>query len=154
MLLSLVLRRSRAPNSPITLPPLLRDKLTASLKRGASLIYTFGLLRKGVGVCHGVGGSVFALLAVADATADMPGKDHDVVGPRALSAAVHLAHLAVDYASRTQRGEMRTPDRPWSLYEGAAGMCCAWAEVLRRVNGARRGLEVGCGMPAYDDLAF
>ena len=64
--------------------------------------------------------------------------------------ATHLAQLAASYEKLTTNGEMSIPDRPYSLYEGAAGMCCAWGEVLRRIDG-REG--AGRGMPAFDDLA-
>ena len=59
---------------------------------------------------------------------------------------------------------MNTPDYPYSLYGGVAGMCCAWVEVLRRLDGLISpsvvgGLErqdrfVGYGMPAYDDFGW
>ena len=29
---------------------------------------------------------------------------------------------------------MLSPDYPHTLYGGVAGMCCAWAEVVRRVD--------------------
>jgi hypothetical protein len=147
ILLSLVLRR-------ICLRRNLGEKVRASLIRGASVIYTHGLLRNGIGLYDGVAGSVFALLAVADATPDMLGDNQDLVGTRALAAAVHLAHLAVDYSALMERGEMARPRDFFSLYEGAAGMCCAWAEVLERITHEGRTLDMGCGMPAYDDLAF
>ena len=39
--------------------------------------------------------------------------------------AMHLAHLACVYQRLEARGEMGTPDRPYSLYAGVAGMVCA-----------------------------
>ncbi|KAF9458544.1 hypothetical protein BDZ94DRAFT_1325422 [Collybia nuda] len=45
----------------------LYDTLATSLRAGARLVYRHGLLRKGLGLCHGVAGSVFALLAASDA---------------------------------------------------------------------------------------
>jgi hypothetical protein len=50
---------------------------------------------------------------------------------------------------------MSTPDHPWSLYEGVGGMCCAWAEVLCRLDDIKKGINVpymGCGMPGFDDI--
>ena len=59
---------------------------------------------------------------------------------------------------------MYVPDRPYSLFEGVAGMCCAWVEVLRRLDGLSSpsvvggvemiGRSVGSGMPAYDDFGW
>ena len=63
--------------------------------------------------------------------------------------------------------EMKTPDRPWSLYEGSAGMCCAWAEVYDRLSTTGRNLSSSgdepegtrlhwarsrSGMPGFDDM--
>jgi len=50
---------------------------------------------------------------------------------------------------------MRAPDRPYSLYEGVGGMCCAWTEVLVRTDPALDvplRVSAGRGMPGYNDL--
>ena len=140
--LSVLLRRAPSINGPTTLSSSLRHKIITALERGASVTYARGFLRKGVGLCHGVAGSVFALLAVFDA---LPSNT------LYFRQAVHLAQVSTDYDKLTRRGEMRKPDRRWSLYEGLAGMCCAWGEILRRfqVGWAQ---EIGCGMPGFDDL--
>ena len=104
-------------------------------------MYAEGLLRKGVGLCHGVGGSIFALLAAADML--------DGADAQYLRHAAHLATLGADWQHLTQTGEMAMPDHRWSLYEGLAGMCCAWAAVARRLEG-RLGGETG--MAGYGDL--
>lgn len=115
-------------------------------------MYERGLLRKGVGLCHGVSGSVYALLAVSDVLDTRNNTNRDE-SPESCTTwfmrAAHLAQLATAYEKLTSKGEMRVPDRPYSLYEGAAGMCCAWAEVLRRITGMEGS---GRGMPGYDDL--
>lgn len=140
--LSGLLRRTSGPNS-VTLPDPVKTSIRAALERGGELVYTRGLLRKGVGLCHGVAGSVFALLSLH--IVDMGGKMYWFV------RALHLAHLATEYEALTQAGEMCVPDRKYSLYEGAAGMCCAWAEVLARLEGAKVDSRQ-VGMPGYDDL--
>jgi len=150
ILLSTLLRRlppSTTNSSPpeTSISPALHEKINASITHAASLVYTRGFLRKGVGICHGVGGSVFALLAAANAQ-PANAEEH-------LSRAVHLAQLATQYRSLTRRRLMTGPDRPWSLYEGLAGMCCAWAEVVGRVRRGGGVLPgVGCGMPGFDDV--
>jgi hypothetical protein len=149
ILLSTLLRHTSVSESVVKLPPDLLSKVIASLERGASLVYTKGFLRKGVGLCHGVSGSVYALLAASEV---LPAGKNTVC----FWQAVHLAHLATGYDNLTQRGEMRTPDRKWSLYEGTAGMCCAWGEVLWRMGDDKleeRLVASGCsGMPGFDDL--
>ena len=96
-------------------------------------------------------GSVYALLAVSEVLDAVPSNTSD---PSAqadyLSRAIHLAHLATKYESLTAGGEMSTPDHPWSLYEGVAGMCCAWIMVLRKLGGD----YTGGGMPGYADIVF
>ena len=188
ILFSKLLRRE--DTSGLTLPEALRDAMRDALARGAELVYECGLLRKGVGLCHGVAGSVYTLLAVSDVL-DSPSPELPSDQPEAspvrvtrsnshrqehgsfdvqkmywFSRAFHLAYLATSYRKLTQRGEMRSPDRPVSLYEGLAGMCCAWAEVLKRLDelcgsassddSEKQDRQVvgkrGRGMPGYDDL--
>ncbi|KAJ7856661.1 hypothetical protein B0H14DRAFT_2752355 [Mycena olivaceomarginata] len=140
--------------------PLL-EKVIASVQAGAALVYRDGLLSKGVGLCHGVAGSVFALLAVSDvldpahkkkskpskSSATQPSEDNYY-----LVRAVHLARLAASHETLTARGEMGVPDHPWSLYEGMAGMCCAWTEVLRRLTLKQARPCERSGMPGFDDV--
>ncbi|KAJ7489544.1 hypothetical protein FB451DRAFT_1225202 [Mycena latifolia] len=159
MLLCTVLRCA-TPNSPA---PLL-GKVIASVQAGAVLVYRHGLLSKGVGLCHGVAGSVFALLAVSDVldrrrtdTKKMKGSQSNAApvsdeSNYYLVRAVHLAQLAAAHESLTARGEMSVPDHPWSLYEGMAGMCCAWAEVLRRLSSKSGRKFDSSGMPGFDDV--
>ncbi|KAI0718439.1 hypothetical protein C8T65DRAFT_639085 [Cerioporus squamosus] len=204
MLFSALLRRAAVSQSACPLSPALRSTVTSAMTRGAELVYTQGLLRKGVGLCHGVGGTVYALLAVSDALdayESFSGQPtsrshshsishslslkraaahahlipHDVENAEHaywLQRAVHLAELATEYRQLTQEGEMKTPDHPYSLYEGVAGMCCAWAEVLVRLgdgtsgngngnangNGSASATGTGAqkrgGMPGYDDVAL
>lgn len=130
----------------------------AALTLAGKLVYTRGLLRKGVGLCHGVAGSVFALLALDSVSdllcADRSSERREEIGREKnewLARAVHLAHLATGYERMTAEGEMDVPDRRYSLYEGVAGMCCAWTEVLKRMNGEERKTK-RVGMPAFDDL--
>lgn len=167
------------PTSTLTIPPPLISALKKSLLQGADLVYTHGLLRKGVGLCHGISGSIYALLSVSDTLADHNTKGKaNPEGSRALTIdnrllqAIHLAQMATSYESLTyDKGEMYVPDRPYSLYEGVAGMCCAWVEIVKRVDGilsmcadepgdgsagggGRWRRKGGSGMPGYDDLVW
>ncbi|TCD66895.1 hypothetical protein EIP91_000796, partial [Steccherinum ochraceum] len=138
LLMSKIIRRFSAPSDHI--PADLLKALYASISRGGELVYSRGFLRKGVGLCHGVAGSVYALLSVSEVL----DTDDEKLW---LKRAVHLAQLATQYSELESSGEMSVPDFPYSLYGGVAGMCCAWADVLRVLNG-----EEAIGFPAYDDL--
>ncbi|KAJ6460916.1 hypothetical protein C8R45DRAFT_1028606 [Mycena sanguinolenta] len=146
--------------TPTSAAPLLA-KVIGSVQAGAGLVYRHGLLSKGVGLCHGVGGSVFALLAVSDVLDPAPKKETKSTTSNAIQPnennyyfvrAVHLAQLAASHEAMTARGEMSVPDHPWSLYEGMAGMCCAWAEVLRRLTLHQGRPCERSGMPGFDDV--
>ncbi|TRM64989.1 hypothetical protein BD626DRAFT_490551 [Schizophyllum amplum] len=169
ILLSRALQHPSAAHHARRIPAVLR-----AADRAATLVYRRGLLRKGLGACHGIAGSVFALLAAArlyasraisagDGNGEKGGKGKGrVEGPGGLETrarqeekaqenimrAVHLSHLAV---APEVAGKMTTPDRPHSLYEGLAGMCCAWASVLVALRG-QNGADQRWGLPGFDDL--
>jgi len=140
-------------------------KLYQSLDLGAQLVYRRGLLRKGVGLCHGISGNVYALLAASDAldsglsssrtqtSGTTSGTLEDLANNRRkyFAKAMHLAFFGKFHNKPTVLPGMRTPDHPWSLYEGMAGMCCAWAEILCRID-SRSPRRLRSGFPAYDDL--
>ncbi|KAF7419504.1 hypothetical protein PC9H_002095 [Pleurotus ostreatus] len=163
MLCTLVHRATYAPQI-LFLSHAQFASILSGISKGASLIYRHGLLRKGVGLCHGVAGSVYALIAVACAVEhyNLGGAE----GPPAhspveyLARAVHLAHLATRYVELTAEGRMAAPDRPWSLYEGSAGICCAWGSLLTLLDQCKRsestlfkhGYETRSGFPGFDDI--
>ncbi|CAJ0959736.1 unnamed protein product, partial [Mesorhabditis belari] len=84
--------------------------LKALLKAG-ELIWREGLLKKGPGLCHGVSGSAYALLNIWRLTGD----------EKWLNRAKSFAVLMMDDTIRSQQ---RTPDSPYSLFEGWAGALC------------------------------
>jgi len=71
------------------------------------VIWPRGLLRKGVGLCHGISGNAYALLAVAETDASFIGK------------ASYFVDFALEHLNRLER----VPDRPFSLFEGTGGLC-------------------------------
>lgn len=148
ILVSILFRRANTSRTiSRMLPDASREAMREAVIKGAHIVYTRGLLRKGTGLCHGVAGSVFALLAAAEAFATTDGVDSPLVVDQHKRAA-HLAVLAADWQRLTSEGTMSTPDRPCSLYEGLSGMCCAWAAVAHTISGGRTFV----GMPGYDDL--
>ena len=54
--------------------------------------------------------------------------------PEYFAQVAHLAYIAKFYDNPAMLPDIRNPDHPWSLYEGMAGMCCAWAEMLCRIE--------------------
>ncbi|KAG6865813.1 hypothetical protein C0991_011618 [Blastosporella zonata] len=141
-----LLAKTSQQRAGIVLDQQLRERVDTAITKGARLIYRHGLLNKGIGICHGVAGSVYALLA-ASQTLDDRGGPLNNESAKYLRKALHLALLAVEHENFEQNGKMRIPDRPWSLYEGAAGMCCVWVDVLRSLAGQQIG-----GIPGFDDL--
>ena len=102
----------------------LRLKVVSAIRKGAH----HGLLKKGVGICHGVAGSIYALLAASQVLNTFKAHGSPLTDGNAkyLRRAVPLAVLAINWEELTQNEEMSASDCPWSLYEGFAGMCCAW----------------------------
>ncbi|KAG6816715.1 hypothetical protein H0H87_003575 [Tephrocybe sp. NHM501043] len=145
-ILILLSKASRQRGYGIVLDERLREKVDTAMIQGAQVVYSTGLLTKGIGICHGVAGSVYALLAVSQALDNR----HNILSNGSsvyLREALHLALLAAAYEELEKNGAMRVPDHPWSLYEGAAGMCCAWVDVLCGLSGHDTG-----GIPGFDDL--
>jgi hypothetical protein len=101
-------------------------------RRAADVTWERGLLRKGLGLCHGVGGNGYALLAMW----------------RATSEAVYL-HRAVQFAlfcaSEAGRALHGVPDAPLSLFEGLAGTVCFLTDVLRPEQACFPGYELRPG---------
>lgn len=146
ILLSTILKRA----AELSVPPGLQSRLKSAVNRASDLIYREGFLKKGVGLCHGVSGSAFALLAASDV---LDGCDKKL--PERFHQAVHLAVLGSHWHGMTRKGELRRPDAPYSLYEGLSGLCSAYAAILERItlDGEWRGLGSAFrGMPGYDDV--
>ncbi|KAI9027838.1 hypothetical protein DFJ74DRAFT_660602 [Hyaloraphidium curvatum] len=79
--------------------------------KSADVVWDQGLLKKGVGLCHGIAGNAYAFLHLFKATGDS----------KYFARAVRFALFGLDWQERTERGEFRHPDHIWSLFEGSAG---------------------------------
>lgn len=91
--------------------------LDACLLAG-ELVWSKGLLRKGPGICHGVGGNGYVFLLLYRLTNE----------PRHLYRASKFA----DFLNhRDFLMEATTPDRPLSLFEGVAGTVCFLIDLLQ-----------------------
>lgn len=82
------------------------------------LIWNRGLLRKGPGICHGVAGNGYVFLILYRLTND---RKHLY---RASSFAKFLTN-------ETFIKEARTPDCPFSLYEGISGTICFLVDLIQ-----------------------
>ena len=92
-------------------------------------VWARGLLRKGVGLCHGAPGNGYALLALAGATG----------APRWRAAAQAFASWVAQHWQELYD----VPDRPASLYEGLAGAVCFMLDAVE----VQPGGDVPGGMP-------
>ncbi|XP_077369927.1 glutathione S-transferase LANCL1 isoform X2 [Festucalex cinctus] len=81
------------------------------------VVWRWGLLKKGYGLCHGAAGNAYAFLALYRQT-------HD---PKHLYRACMFADWCMNYGSHG----CRTPDTPFSLFEGMAGTIYFLADLLQ-----------------------
>ncbi|KAM6080275.1 glutathione S-transferase LANCL1 [Theristicus caerulescens] len=82
----------------------------------AEVIWQHGLLKKGYGLCHGTAGNAYSFLALYNLTQNM----------KYLYRACKFAEWCLSYG---QHG-CRTPDTPFSLFEGMAGTIYFLADLL------------------------
>nr|ACO15057.1 LanC-like protein 1 [Caligus clemensi] len=75
--------------------------------RCLDVIWQRGLLKKGFGLCHGSSGNGYAFLLAYKSTKD----------PKHLYRALRFA----DWCSQLENSHCKTPDNPYSLFEGQAG---------------------------------
>ena len=90
--------------------------LNSCIKCG-ELVWQKGLIRKGPGICHGVGGNGYVHLLLYRLTNDV----------KYLYRALKFAEFL---ESGTFKTEARKPDSPYSLYEGLAGTVCFLVDLL------------------------
>ncbi|KAG9000400.1 hypothetical protein FRB94_005454 [Tulasnella sp. JGI-2019a] len=94
-------------------------------------VWEQGLVQKGLGICHGVTGNAgpIMLLSVGDnaLSPSSSTSSDDLQLSRALAFLVHATELPP--LSTQSRLPYRTPDHPFSLFEGLSGAVCAWADA-------------------------
>ncbi|KAI9831598.1 MAG: hypothetical protein M1838_005717 [Thelocarpon superellum] len=130
-----------------------------AISAGSQRVWEEGLLSKGGGLCHGMAGNAWPWLMLHDSFAYGPppeavdpvilnltswsregeegaGQPGDVHLSRALAFLLHardtppFAAWSSDNRSKLDgENQYRTPDHPYSLFEGLAGTTCAWAEA-------------------------
>jgi lantibiotic modifying enzyme len=109
-----------------------RGGYLAAAREAAEVVWTKGLLTKSVGLCHGTIGNAwggrYAFLALWAGT----GEAHY------LHKAKHFVHFAL---TSPHVKTIRTPDAPYSLMEGMAGVVYCCAEMLEPTHSAFPGYE-------------
>ncbi|XP_074520605.1 glutathione S-transferase LANCL1 [Halichoeres trimaculatus] len=92
------------------------------------VIWHYGLLKKGYGLCHGAAGNAYAFLALYRHTQD----------PKHLYRACMFADWCMNYG----RHGCRTPDTPYSLFEGMAGTIYFLVDLLQPMKARFPAFEV------------
>ncbi|CAD7926283.1 unnamed protein product [Amoebophrya sp. A120] len=77
-------------------------------------VFRHGVLKKGVGLCHGTAGNGFVFLALSRAFPD---------DKRWLKYARHYCAKVRQWVLHCEALDRKWCDHPWSLYEGLAGTC-------------------------------
>ncbi|XP_049607976.1 glutathione S-transferase LANCL1 isoform X1 [Syngnathus scovelli] len=103
--------------------PYLEDALQCG-----EVVWRWGLLKKGYGLCHGAAGNAYTFLALYRHTQD----------PKHLYRACMFADWCMNYGSHG----CRTPDTPFSLFEGMAGTIYFLADLLQPTQARFPAFEV------------
>lgn len=141
-------------------------------------VWDEGLLSKGGGLCHGITGNAWPLLMLHDVFeynrdalsrtrenyhARQGGQQKEEIPEilssdffltRALAMILHARETQPynhDKSPKTASNDYRLPDHPYSLFEGLAGVLCAWAETVPVLRARLRKMEVGQGGLAQDE---
>ncbi|XP_033847529.1 glutathione S-transferase LANCL1-like [Periophthalmus magnuspinnatus] len=92
------------------------------------VVWRYGLLKKGYGLCHGAAGNAYTFLSLYRHTGD----------PKHLYRACMFADWCMNYG----RHGCRTPDTPFSLFEGMAGTIYFLADLLQPMRAKFPAFEV------------
>lgn len=94
----------------------------------AEVLWQRGLLKKGYGLCHGASGNAYGFLALFKVTRE----------------AKHLyrACMFADWCMNYGKHGCRTPDTPFSLFEGMAGTIYFLADLLQPMRSKFPGFEI------------
>ncbi|KAI0986195.1 hypothetical protein GJ496_002139 [Pomphorhynchus laevis] len=98
------------------------DKYLQSCILSADLVWKFGLLKKGPGLCHGISGNGYVFLLMYRLTGDK----------KYYYMALGFAHFMA-LPVFTQSVLMK-PDNPFSLFEGMAGQVCFLCDIVNPIH--------------------
>jgi len=92
------------------------DKYLQEARNVVNFVWKYGLLRKGLGLCHGIAGNGYTFLYLYKVTKDI----------KFLYWALKFCEFSW---SDTGRSLLNNPDNPWSLFEGIAGTVCFYVDL-------------------------
>ncbi|CAG8798039.1 17096_t:CDS:2, partial [Gigaspora rosea] len=110
------------------------------------LVWKRGILKKGAtGLCHNTLGNAYTFLLTYLVTQD----------EKQLKRALAFGLYGSEWKDKTQKGEIRVPDHPWSLFEGLSGGVIYWADVLTVLKNFQQlgadGQDKVIGFPCFTD---
>ncbi|XP_044015351.1 glutathione S-transferase LANCL1 [Aphidius gifuensis] len=105
-----------------------KDEYLNIAKECGDVIWKRGLLKKGCGLCHGVAGNAYSFLCLYNYTKEL----------KYLYYACKFAEWCFDYEFHQER----IPDRPYSLFEGLAGVIYFLADLLNPTSAKFPGYEL------------
>ena len=117
------------------------DSILRSLDRALSTVWERGILKKGVGLCHGVSGSGYTFLAMYRYT----GVEEHLYRAYKMAEAMQSEEVKKGFAAfhDPQRFVSGVPDFPYSLMEGLGGAVCFGCDLLHPETAA---------FPGYEDI--
>lgn len=107
---------------------------------GINVVWPRGLLKKGVGLCHGISGNAYAFLALHrgwNLFQDRGGKVEHEDMERWLNLSWAFAEFAMSHLEELRH----VPDHPYSLFEGLGGLCCLLMDLKHPIQS---------GFPLYE----
>ena len=98
-----------------------------SCKQACDAVYKHGLLKKGLGLCHGIMGNTYPFLLLYKASGD----------EEQLFRAIQFAKFGCAHQSTL----ILTPDHPFSLFEGLAGSVIMMYNIIKACEAYEIGLK-------------
>jgi len=96
-------------------------------KAARKVIFSRGLVRKGVGLCHGISGNAYAFLALYR---ERKRRNDNALSDKWLKSAKHFANFAIGKFHQLEN----IPDHSYSLYEGSGGLASLLLDLLDPEN--------------------
>jgi lantibiotic modifying enzyme len=99
------------------------DYLHQAVDIALKVVWPRGLLRKGMGLCHGISGNAYSFLALYRVLNTLKHRGGDIKDEE-IDIWLYRSWRFVEFAYQHQQELHRVPDHPYSLFEGLGGFCC------------------------------